>query len=114
VTGGLVTIDPKHVTPSSEKDPSICIQCLKLTARWRVGKIPEVTAWCSHCMLYKTEWGEKNAQGIAKLVGAVQVEMGRIISDENGIVLEEEADRIMTSIRLISGSRMVLNRLNNR
>jgi hypothetical protein len=42
------------------------------------------------------------------------VEMGRIISDENGIVLEEEADRIMTSIRLISGSRMVLNRLNNR
>lgn len=87
------------------------MRCMKPTARWKIGKEGESHMECSYCILYCTDWGKQNSMGIAKLVGAVQAEMGRVISDENGFVLEEEADRILTAIRLTSSSKMVLNRL---
>jgi len=104
-------IDPSYVTPVIDSEPLICARCLKKSARWLTGKHPEVRSECSYCLLYKTDWGRKNSSVIRSFVALVQGEMGKTITDSDGNVVEEEADRIVASIRQTSAAKQVLSRL---
>jgi len=111
----VLFIDPRHLTPLEGKEPEICMRCLQKRARWRVGQDgPYIQTECSFCILRKTEWGRQNKFSIMKLVAAVEQELGRKISDEDGLVLEEEADRILVAIRQTSAAKIVFEKLRNR
>jgi hypothetical protein len=98
-----VLLDSEWVRPSITDDkPQPCASCLKIAARWGVGKPPNNYFSCAYCFLYRTPWGKDNALKIRDLVIEVEGEMGRSISDD-GIVQEGEADRILSSIVAISG-----------
>lgn len=98
-----VTVDPGTLFASDPKSPPmVCWQCLRQSARWHVGRSPNDQPMCGFCFLYKTEWGKQNSEKVLKLIHAVELNMGRTISN-NGKVLEEEADRIVMSIRFASG-----------
>ena len=98
-----ILLDSEWVKPSITDDHlQPCEKCLKREARWGVGRPPNSYFSCAYCFLYRTPWGEQNAQRIRDFVGQVEEEMGRSISDD-GVVRRDEADRILSSIVAISG-----------
>lgn len=98
-----VLIDTKWVRPSSaDGEPGICSKCLMKIARWAIGKPPNNHLCCARCFLYETPWGKENSKRIMMLVLEVEASLGRSISDE-GVVREDEADRILSSIVAVSG-----------
>jgi hypothetical protein len=98
-----VLIDTKWVRPcSADGNPEVCSKCLKESARWAVGRPPNNHFCCAHCFLYETPWGKENAARIGMLVLEVEASIGRSISD-GGVVRENEADRILSSIVAVSG-----------
>jgi len=98
-----ILLDSEWVKPSITDDHvQPCEKCLKVEARWGIGRPPNSYFSCAHCFLYQTPWGEQNAEKIRDLVAKVEVAMGRTISDD-GVVRRDEADRILSSIVAISG-----------
>lgn len=98
-----VILDSEWVKPSiTDGSLQSCAKCLKDSARWGIGRPPNNYWSCAYCFLYRTPWGEQNSEKIHDLVVEVEAAMGRKISDE-GIVHEDEADRILSSIVAVSG-----------
>lgn len=98
-----IILDTEWVRPFDVgADPSVCMTCSKQAARWAVGKPPNGYFSCARCFLYTSPWGKANTEHIKEFVVSVEESMGRDISIE-GVVLDTEADRILSSIVAISG-----------
>jgi len=100
-----LTLDTKWVRPL-DTDPGICMTCAKPIARWAIGKPPSGYLSCARCFLYTSPWGQENVDQIGEFVANVEDNMGRILSLD-GILIENEADRILSSI-------VTFSRLSNR
>lgn len=96
-------IDTAWVRPfDAGSKPMICHNCLMENARWVVGMPPNNYFTCAFCFICNSPWANENKDSIFKLVTDVENAMGRKIS-KDGLILPEEADRILSSIVAISG-----------
>jgi len=98
-----IILDSQWVHPIASGEAS-CDQCSIRAGRWCIGKQPNDYTSCAYCFLYKTPWGEANADHIGELVSETERALGRAIS-ANGKVLPEESDRILQAIVIVSGLR---------
>ena len=90
-------IDTKHVVLMKDNDPETrCISCLDSRARWLVGLSAD--PYCSYCLLYSTDWGKENAEGISGLGLRLEAATSKGFIDKSGKIEKEHADRIMVSI----------------
>jgi len=95
-----IILDTEWVRPHAVDGVS-CLTC-DAVAKWIVGKPPNNCFSCAKCFLQLSPWGKREAARIMEFIIEVELSMGRRIMD-NGIVLDEEADRILSSIVAISG-----------
>lgn len=80
---------------------SRCSECDKAQAVWRLTRSPlELPFVCSHCLLYKSRWGEDNLTPITELIQAVEGALGTSFERDSDLKLVHcsDADRIMFSI----------------
>jgi len=80
---------------------SACSECDKPQSVWKLTRSPvELPFICSLCLLYKSRWGEDNAESISGLIQAVEGKLGKLFDrDESRWLLRpEDADRIMFAI----------------
>lgn len=106
-----VVVDPGTLFVINAKSvPVRCWKCIEEQARWFVGRPPNIQPMCSHCFLYKTPWGEQHSGEISALVQETEKEMGRIISDDGRVRLQE-ADRIVMAIRFASALKPALRKI---
>ena len=99
----MISVPYGVVRPDTNSTYDPCIKCLSTDGKWLVKLSESVEPWCSHCFLYKTEWGAANRAQIDELAREVEVSMARTITDITGSVIPIETDRILMSIVLISG-----------
>lgn len=80
----------------------VCMTCTKPEARWAIGKPPNGYLSCARCFLYTSPWGKANLDRIGEFIVSVEESMNRSISTD-GVVTGGEADRILSSIVVVSG-----------
>ena len=98
-----IILDTEWVRPfDAGMSPAICFTCSDHSARWAVGKPPNGYFSCARCFLYTSPWGKQHGEHIREFVGNVEEALGRSISIE-GVVVPDEADRILSSIVAVSG-----------
>jgi hypothetical protein len=82
-----VLINPNVLSPHKTDGKSMCDTCNRQVARWTVSSEEQA---CSMCILYRTEWGEENKDGIEQLA--------RACLGSAPVVLDQDADRVLMSI----------------
>ncbi len=90
----------KPINPKA--DVEHCIKCLDLSARWALSINNELQYWCAHCFLSVTDWSIDNKSDIYNLVSKVESKLGRKITNDDGLLVKDEADRILMSIVILS------------
>ena len=102
-----VLIDYGTVLPIGPKDkPGACIFCSNEYARWIVKLHDDRELWCARCFLYETEWGKTNGDKLHGLVSAVEINIGKKLTDDNGKLIQDESDRILSSVVLLAAYRL--------
>lgn len=92
-----IVLDSSGIRPLDPPAIFRCVMCLEETARWDI----KGDHWCANCFIHKTPWGQENLPGIYGMIMECEEQIGRsLISD--GVLIKEEADRILTSIFLVS------------
>ena len=92
------------VIPLTPKEESlVCEFCLKKCARWLVKLHSDRQPWCARCFLYETAWANSNTIDRDRLIREVEAALGKQIRGSDGRLLQEESDRILSSVVLLAG-----------